>query len=248
MIGTFLNAGAILLGAIIGLATRFEVPTRRQQQIKVLLGVATAWFGLKLLWDGLTSGITGFSARLFFGQFIIVLVAMVLGHLLGRACRIQVLMNRIGQYAKSKLETAAARRGKTWRGDGFIAITLLFCAAPLGIVGALEDGLSRYFQPLAVKAVMDGLAALSFARMFGWTALLSVVPVVAFLSGWTLLGARFEPWLTGEGLIGVVHASAGLIITYVALVIFEVKKVEIGNYLPALAIAPALMKLSQLLL
>jgi uncharacterized membrane protein YqgA involved in biofilm formation len=71
--------------------------------------------------------------------------------------------------------------------------------------------------------------------------------VAAFLFALTLIGAAIEPWLNSHGVIGVVHASAGLIITYVALVIFEVKKVEIGNYLPALVVAPALMKLSQLL-
>ncbi|HWN97142.1 MAG TPA: DUF554 family protein [Methylomirabilota bacterium] len=248
MIGTFLNAGAILLGALVGLATKFEVSARRQQQIKVLLGVATAWLGLRLLWIGLASGSSSFSAKLFFGQFVVVLMAMVIGHAAGKACRGQALMNRIGQFAKSKLEGATARRGATWRGDGFIAATLLFCAAPLGIVGALQDGLSGYFYPLAVKAVMDGLAAFSFARMFGWTALLAAVPVAAFLSGWSLLGAGIAPWLAEQGLIGVVHASAGLIITYVALIIFEVKKVEIGNYLPALAVAPALMKLWQVML
>ena len=76
--------------------------------------------------------------------------------------------------------------------------------------------------------------------------MLSAVPVAAFLYALTLLGAAIEPWLTTHQLVGVFHASAGLIMTYVALVIFEVKKVEIGNYLPALAVAPALMKLSQI--
>jgi uncharacterized membrane protein YqgA involved in biofilm formation len=95
---------------------------------------------------------------------------------------------------------------------------------------------------------MDGLASLTFARMFGWTALLTAVPLAAFLSGWTLLGSRLDPWLTSQGLAGVVHASAGLIVTYVALIIFEVKKVEIGNYLPALVVAPALLKLAQIFL
>jgi uncharacterized membrane protein YqgA involved in biofilm formation len=243
MIGTFLNAGAIVLGALLGLTTRFQVSLRRQQQLKLLLGVATAFFGLRLLWTGLASG----SAKFFFYQFAMVVIAMVFGHALGKACRIQSLMNRIGQTAKAKLEAASARQTANSAGDGFIAATLLFCAAPLGIVGALEDGSIGYFQPLAIKAVMDGLAALSFARMFGWTALLSAVPVAAFLSGWSLLGFRVEPWLTAHGLMGVVHASAGLIITYVALIIFEVKKVEIGNYLPAIVVAPVLMKLAQLL-
>lgn len=240
MLGTLLNVGAILLGAILGSATKVDVSMGRQQQIKVLLGVATAFFGLKLLWTGLASG----TAKFFFHQLVIVLIAMVVGHIAGRLCGIQALMNRIGQSAKLKLERASKQDTRA-ANEGFMAATLLFCAAPLGIVGALEDGLKGYFAPLAIKAVMDGLAALSFARMFGWMAILSAVPVAAFLSGLTLLGEVAEPLLSQHGLLGVVHASAGLLITYVALIIFEVKKVEIGDYLPALVVAPVLMKLSQ---
>ena len=241
MLGTLLNAGAILLGAILGLSTKFEIAVGRQQQIKVLLGLACVWFGFRLLWIGLASA----SVKQFFYQLLIVLLAMIVGHAIGKLCRIQHWMNRIGQSAKVKLDRATANRKNA--GDGVIAAAILFCAAPLGVVGALEDGLQRYFAPLAIKAVMDGLAAFSFARMFGWTAMLAAVPVAAFLSGLTLLGDRIEPWLAAQGLLGVVHASAGLIMTYVTLVIFEVKKVEIANYLPALVVAPALMKLARLL-
>jgi uncharacterized protein len=237
MLGTWINAAAILFGALIGVATKLDVPAPRQQQFKVLLGVASVWFGLKLLWNGLTWSNAGF-----FKQFIVVLLAMVIGHLIGKLCRIQNAMNRLGHVAKLKLERAVSR-GPGAGSDGFLAASILFCAAPLGIVGAIEDGLAGYFAPLAIKAAMDCLAALSFARMFGWMAALSALPVAAFFSGITLLGTRAEPWLEGQGTLGVVHASAGLIITYVALVIFEVKKVEIGNYLPSLIVAPVLMKL-----
>jgi len=242
MIGTWINVGAILLGALLGLATKFDVSPRRQLFIKVVLGVATVWFGFKLLWSGLagSGGVKSFAY-----QFLIVLVAMVLGHLIGKICRIQSMFNRLGQIAKKKLENAAAR-GPNAGNDGFLAATILFTATPLGIVGGLEDGMWQYWAPLAIKAVMDALAALSFARAFGWTTLLSAVPVAALLMALTVLGSRAEPWLTEQHLIGVVHASAGLIMTYVALVIFEVKKVEIANYLPALIVAPALMKLGQM--
>jgi uncharacterized membrane protein YqgA involved in biofilm formation len=247
MLGTLLNAGAIFLGALLGLTTKLDVSLQRQQLIKVLLGLATSWFGLKLFWDGLRwHGATTTTAQQFFFQLVVVLLAMIVGHLLGKLCRIQVAMNRLGQNAKTKLEHAATE-GKKAASDGLFAATLLFCAAPLGIVGALEDGLRNYFQPLAVKAVMDGLAALSFARMFGWMAMLAALPLGAFLYCIALLGTRLAPWLEAQMLLGVVHASGGLIITYVALVIFEIKKVEIGNYLPALVVAPALMKLSQAL-
>jgi len=242
MIGTLINTGAIVLGAAVALTTKLDVAVGRQQQIKVLLGVATAFFGLKLLWTGLATG----SAKHFLHQFGIVLLAMILGSLLGRLCRIQALMNHIGQSAKVKLERVAGG-GARIPGEGFMTATLLFCAAPLGIVGALEDGLARNFEPLAIKAVMDGLAALSFTRMFGWPVLLSAVPLGTLLLTLTILGAALGPWLGGQGVLGVVHASAGLLLTYVALVIFEVKRVEIGNYLPALVVAPALMKLSQMI-
>ena len=128
-----------------------------------------------------------------------------------------------------------------------MAATLVFCAAPLGMVGAFVEGLVGFFQPLAVKAVMDGVAAFSFARMFGWTAGLAAVPLVALLTGFNMLGRVVEPLLVKHGVLGVVLGTAGLIITYVTLIIFEVKKVELGNYLPCLIVAPLLMKLSYVL-
>ena len=242
MIGTLLNVGAIAVGAVIGCATRFDVAPGRQRQLKILLGVATFWFGFKLLWLGLAGG----PARHFFHQLAVVLVAMIVGHAVGKLCGVQAWMNRLGQVAKSRLARAGTGSAAT-RNDGFIAATALFCAAPLGLIGALEDGLARIVGPLAIKAVMDGLAALSFGRLFGWMALLTAIPVAALLSGISLGGDRLEPWLSQQGLLGVVHATAGLILTYIGLVIFEVKKVEIGNYLPCLIAAPALMKLSQVL-
>lgn len=242
LIGTLLNAGAILLGGIIGAATRLNIAGPRQQQLKILLGVATTFFGLKLVWTGLANG----GVKDFFRQLAVVLLAMIVGHLVGKLCRLQHWMNRLGQAATKKLEHATRDRKRA--SDGLIGATLLFCASPLGLVGALEDGLDNYFAPLAIKAVMDGLASLSFARMFGWTAMLAALPVAAFLSGLTLAGMRMEPFLETHQVLGVVHASAGLIMTYITLVIFEVKKVEIANYLPALIAAPLLMKLWYLVL
>ena len=247
MLGTWLNTGAIAVGAMLALATRWEIPVRLQQQVKVLLGAATAWCGLMLVWKGLTwNGALSGTVKFFFHQFAVVLVTMVAGSILGKLCGLQKLMNRIGQSAKARLERVS-REGRAAAGEGFMAAVLLFCAAPLGWAGALTDGLRHYFQPLAVKAVMDGLAAFSFARLFGWTAVLVAVPVAAFLTAVTLLANRLEPWLALQGTLGVVEATLGFIITYVALVIFEIKKVEIANYLPCLVVGPLLMKLSRVL-
>jgi hypothetical protein len=94
---------------------------------------------------------------------------------------------------------------------------------------------------LAVKAVMDGLAMTGFVKMFGWFSALSAFPVFIFLGAITFAIQFYaKPFLDSHNLISPVNAVAGLIACAVALVIFEVRKVELANYLPALAIAPAL--------
>ena len=73
--------------------------------------------------------------------------------------------------------------------EGFKVCATLFCAAPLGLVGALEDGLCEDSDPLGVKAAVDGLATMSFVRVFGPGAMVSALPVLAF-QGTITLGSR----------------------------------------------------------
>jgi uncharacterized membrane protein YqgA involved in biofilm formation len=127
-------------------------------------------------------------------------------------------------------------------GDGFLACTVLFCAAPLGLLGVVTDGLVGDFYLLAVKAVMDGLAMTGFMKIFGWPAALSAFPVYAVFGALTLAcQAGAKPCLDAHGLPDSVNVAAGLVACAVALVILEVRKVELANFLPAVVVAPGLM-------
>jgi hypothetical protein len=109
------------------------------------------------------------------------------------------------------------------------------------LLGAVTDGLSGDFYLLAVKAFMDGLAMTGFMKMFGWPAALSAFPVYFFLAALTLVAQFYaKPFLDAHNLIDSVNVAGGFIACAVALVIFEIRKVELANYLPALAIAPLL--------
>ena len=89
---------------------------------------------------------------------------------------------------------------------------ILFCAAPLGLLGAVTDGLSGDFYLLAVKAVMDALAMTGFMKIFGWPAALSAFPVYAFLGALTLACQFYaKPFLEAHGLIDIVNVTAGFI-------------------------------------
>jgi uncharacterized membrane protein YqgA involved in biofilm formation len=235
--GTWINVAGIIIGSILGLLWKKQPSAANQQFFKIVLGALAVLCGLKLTWTSLSTG-NSFGGML--KQLLVVVVAMMLGRLTGRLLHLQKTSNRIGQYARDKmLHTSPGNPNRF--SDGFNVCALLFCAAPLGLVGALTDGLTGYFCPLAVKGVMDGLGAMGFVGLFGFGVLLSAVPVLAFQGTLTLLTARFLlPLLERYDLVHSVNATSGLLIFCVALIVFEIKKIEVTDYLPSLAFAPVL--------
>jgi uncharacterized membrane protein YqgA involved in biofilm formation len=70
---------------------------------------------------------------------------------------------------------------------------------------------------------------------------LAALPVLAYQGALTWLSARYAaPWLTAHGAFDAALAVDGLLVLYVAVVMFDLRKVELADYIPALAIAPPL--------
>ncbi len=237
MLGTILNVLGILIGGVAGLGRRTGLSAANEARVQVVLAALTVFFGLRLTWLSV-NGSFGQIAR----QLLIVLLALMLGRLAGRWLRLQEVSNGVGRQARQRL--AGVKPGDPNRlGEGFKTCSALFCASPLGVVGALVDGLSfsRYFYPLAIKGVLEGLASASFAPAFGGGVLLSALPVLAVQGTLGLLGARvLEPFLAARGLLDSVNAVAGLLIFCVALVMLGLKRIELANYLPSLLMGPLL--------
>lgn len=235
MIGTFLNVAGIVLGAVLGLVKKKPFSAPNQLFFKVALGAFTVFFGLQLAWRSLKG-----SALDMFKQLGIVILALILGRLMGRWLHLQKTSNRLGQFARDRMASAQPEDPQRFT-NGFLVCAALFCAAPIGILGAIHDGLSGYYEPLAVKMVMEGLAAMSFVSMFGWGVMFSAVPVLVCQGTISLVCARFlRPWLEAHGLVNSVNLTGGLLIFCVALIILEIKKIEVTDYLPSLVFAPLL--------
>ena len=241
MTGAFINALGILIGALLGLAMPKPLSLRTQIGFRSGLGTATVFFGLRLVWLSVNG--TFFPAL---KQLSIAVLAVTLGFWLGKLLRLQPGSNWLGRHAGRMIAAAqSSASGKI--SDGFTACTILFCAAPLGLLGAVTDGLPPgdspvgYFWLLTVKAVMDGLAMTGFVKIFGWPCALSAFPVFALFGGITT-ACQFEvqPFLAAHGLVNPVGAAGGLIACAIALMIFEARRVELANFLPGLALAPLL--------
>ena len=232
--GTILNAAGILLGGVIGLTVTRQLSPARQFALKGILGLLVIYVGLKTTLTSLGGGLWPITK-----QLLIVVLALTLGRLTGKLLRLQSLSNRLGQYAKQKIAAAGGADAHRFS-EGFITCTLLFCVGPMAILGAVQDGLTGQWQTLGIKAVMDGLATMAFVATFGWGAMMAVVPVVVY-QGTLTLGTRIlEPFLQQHDLVNSLNATGGLLVFCIALVILELKKVELADYLPSLAFAPLL--------
>jgi hypothetical protein len=233
MIGTVLNIAGILIGGIIGLAAGKRLSPANEFLFKTALGVLAGFYGLWLTWASLNGPFLQVLK-----QLLVVLIALMLGKLTGRLLHLQRASNYLGRCAREHI--AAAKPGDAQSvGEGFKTCTLLFCAAPLGVLGALQDGLSGYPYALAVKGVMEGLAAMGFVSMLGWGVMLAALPVLAWQGTITLASGRLlAPLLQAHALIDPVNAAGGLLVFAVALVILELKKIPLADYLPSLAFAP----------
>lgn len=239
MTGAILNATGIIVGCILGLARTTPLTAQSQAFFKLALGVFTIYFGLRLSWLSV-----GGSFGSVLKQIVVACIAFSLGRLIGRLLHLQKASNRAGHYARELIEETQ-KDGSLRFSNGLNACAILFCASPLGILGAIQDGLPGqpdgrgYFYPLAIKGVMDGLAMLSFVRLFGIGSALAALPVFLLQGSITLACSVYlEPFLRTHALLDSVNAVGGLLVATVGLVIFEIKKVELADYLPALAVAP----------
>lgn len=235
MIGSIFNAAAILAGGVFGLARKKGLSRGQEAWFKILIGSSMVFYGLKLTWISLEGSV----GRCLW-QLAIVVLSMMLGKATGQLIRLQKASNQIGEFARQQF--AALQPGqKPSFSVGLNTSAALFCAAPLGILGSVADGLGDYPAPLVLKGLMEGIAVIGFVQIFGWGAAVSALPVLALQGTITLLTSAFLlPWLEPLHLVQPLNATIGFLIFAVSLVVLELKRIELADYLPSLLYAPLL--------
>jgi len=233
MTGTLLNVAAVLLGGTLGALLGDRLPERIRQI--VMQGV------------GLVTLVVGMSMALGTNNVLLVLGSVCIGGILGEWWRIEDRLEGAGRW----LEARASQVPFLARGDfvrGFVTASLVFCVGPMTILGSIQDGLSGDYTLLALKSVLDGFAGLAFAASLGMGVTFaslgmgvtfSAVTVLLFQGALTLGAAPFQAILT-ESMITEMSAAGGVIILGIGLLLLEIKRIKVGNFLPALFIAPLL--------
>ena len=226
MIGTLLNIAAILIGGVIGLVFGARIPDNLKETVIAGMGLFTAAMGIQMF--------------LKTENPLIVLGSLLIGTLLGEWWRIEDGLQNLGKYLEQRF-SKADDDGSNKFVRGFLTASLLFCVGPMTILGSIQDGLTGDYNLLAVKSVLDGFASLAFASTLGVGVLFSTIVIFVFQGGISLLATQLNAIVT-PSMMNELTATGGVILLGLAISsLLEIKKIRVGNMLPALAVAPLIV-------
>jgi len=235
--GTLINAGTVLVGTAIGTLLGTRLPERLSQTVMHALGLFVLVVGMDQALAAFRPPLSTFSR----GSVIVVLLSVLVGGIIGELARIDDGLTRVGEGLKRRFGQGSARFT-----EGFVVASLVFCVGPLTVLGAIDDGLRGNYRLLAIKAVLDGFAALAFASALGWGVGFSVLTIVIYQGALSLAASAVASGFSPE-MIAALTAAGGVLILGIGLRLLELIEIRVANLLPALVLAPAIVAVMQAL-
>ncbi|HLS53709.1 MAG TPA: DUF554 domain-containing protein [Tissierellaceae bacterium] len=214
MLGTIVNVSTIVVGSIIG--TLISRGIKDNYKNTIMDGIS-----LCVLIIGIISGIKT-------ENIILAIGSIVLGSLIGERISIEKRLDRLGQKMEKRLGDD--------RGDfakGFVTASLVYCIGAMAIVGSLESGLTGNHETLFAKSILDGITAIIFSSTFGIGVAFSALPVLIYQGSITLLASLVKDILTAQ-IINEMSAVGGILIMAIGINTLGIKKIKVGNMLPAI--------------
>jgi uncharacterized membrane protein YqgA involved in biofilm formation len=229
--GTLINVAAVLAGTALGVGVGGRLPPGLQQRVLAGLGLVTAVIGvdLALAWRDTSA--------------LYVLGAILLGAVVGEALDIEGRLGRLGDRLQARVQrdvVAGGERSRSTVSEAFFTASLLFCVGPLTVIGSFEDGLRGNLEPLATKSLLDGFASIALASTLGVGVAFAAITVLLVQGALTLGAGLFDGVLRGEAL-SAMTSTGGVLIIGISLKLLDLKDVKVGNFLPALVLAPLLV-------
>jgi uncharacterized membrane protein YqgA involved in biofilm formation len=242
MTGTIINVATVLVGGTLGLIFGARFPARVRETVIMGLGLFTAGIGILMFIETQNP--------------LIVLGSLLVGGILGEWWKIETGLKNLGafferQFSKGENHPVEIKSSQTGTENsqmkssnfvrGFLTASLVFCVGPMTILGSIQDGLSGDYELLAIKSVLDGFAALAFASSLGIGVLFSALTVLVFQGGLSLLAMQAQTFLT-DTMITEMTAVGGLLLLGLSISsLFEIRPIRVGNFLPALGVAPLIV-------
>ena len=212
LLGSLVNAGAILVGGLVGMFAGKLLPERLRGSVMAALSLMT----IGIAAPGLLKS----------ANALIPIISMVVGTIIGELLNIDAAVNKLGDALQKKCNGSPIT-------EGFVTGSLVFAVGALAVMGALESGLQHQHDLLFSKSVIDGVASIVFASTLGLGVALSGLMVFAVEGSIALLASVVAPYL-GEAVVNEITFVGSLLIVGISLNLLGITKLRILNMVPAI--------------
>lgn len=228
LLGTIVNGLLIIIGTLLGrLLTR--IPENMKTTVMHGIGLAVMVLGLQM----------GFKSA----NFLIVILSLVIGAVLGEAWKLEDKLNSVGDW----LERRLGSKGEGSISQGFVTATLIFVIGAMAIIGALDSGIRGDHDVLYTKAIIDGFTALILTTTLGIGVLFSAIPVMLYQGTIALFATqidKFIPQALMDSFILELTATGGVMIFAIGLNMIGLTKIRVANLLPGILVTGVLVTIS----
>jgi uncharacterized protein len=225
LLGTLVNGALIIFGTLLGRIFH-RIPQKMKDTIMYGIGLAVMVLGLQM----------GFKSQ----QFLIVILSLVFGAVIGEVVDLDTKLNQVGNWLESKL---GAQEGNTVS-QGFVTATLIFVIGAMAIIGALDSGIRNDHNVLYTKGIIDGFTSIILATTLGIGVAFSAVPVLLYQGSIALFATQIDKWVPKElmdSFILEMTATGGIMIFAIGLNLIGLTKIRVANLLPGILVTAVLV-------
>ncbi|WP_042354577.1 DUF554 domain-containing protein [Bacillus rubiinfantis] len=227
LLGTLVNGLLIIVGTILG-----RLLNRIPEQMKT-----TVMYGI-----GLSVMVLGLQMGLKSDNFLIVIISLVVGAVIGELLKLEDKLNDVGKWLESKVGS----NGKGSISEGFVTATLIFVIGAMAIIGALDSGIRGDHDVLYTKSIIDGFTALILSTTLGIGVIFSAVPVILYEGTIALFATQINqivPKVLMNQFIIEMTATGGIMIFAIGLNLIGLTKVKVANLLPGIIVVGIIVTL-----
>lgn len=217
MLGTIVNAIAVIAGGLIGLLFKKGLPKKITDAVMTGIALCTIYIGISGCLEGKNPLIT--------------VIAIAVGAVLGTALELDGRLLSLGESLEKKFKKPGEE--KISLAEGFVSSSLLFCVGAMAIMGSLQSGLAGNHQTLYTKSVMDFISSIVFASSLGIGVLFSSVAVFVYQGAITLAASFLSPLLETTT-VAEMTCTGSILLIALGLNLLGITKIKIMNYIPAI--------------
>lgn len=219
MLAVFVNMATVLVGSAMGIIFSNKIKESVINTIIAALALCTC--------------VIGVMSAIKTSDILILIICLVSGTVIGELLRIDDRIESCGDFIKATV--LQGRGGDSRFSEGFVSACILFCVGSMTIMGSLEAGINKDYSIIFTKSAMDLVSSMAFGAAMGIGVTFSVLFILVYQGGLTLLAGLVAPYLSGA-VVTEMSAIGGALLLATAINMLELspKRIKIANMLPAI--------------